>query len=290
MPPPDTFLMSGSTGSDRLRRWPASWARWLLGWRPGPKEPAVPTAPVARFRNVCISREAGAGGGTIARMVGTRLDWKVFDHELLEAIAHRMEVSTDVVRALDELAPGLVQDWILPLREEYYAPQEAYLDHLAKLIEAIGHAGDSILVGRAANFLLPRDETLSVRIIAPLKVRAQHLALQMGVSTRTARRAARDLDSRRLKFARTMHRADASDPHHYDLVLDSAALTMPIAAEIIVRTVEAGMPTEKPTTGPWSVIGGERGPSMESRIYEVGEDPGIIGPWAPRGEGPPPEV
>ena len=34
----------------------------------------------------------------------------------------------------------MVQDWLLPLREEYYAPQEAYLDHLAKLIEAIGRA------------------------------------------------------------------------------------------------------------------------------------------------------
>ncbi len=49
---------------------------------------------------------------------------------------------------LDELAPSMVQDWLLPLREEYYAPQEAYLDHLAKLIEAIGRAGESILVGR----------------------------------------------------------------------------------------------------------------------------------------------
>src|SRR6185437_5863715 len=127
--------------------------------------------PVARFRNVCISREAGAGAGTIGRMVGTRLDWKVFDHELLEAIAHRMELAIDEVRAFDELAPSVVQDWILPLREEHYAPQEAYLDHLAKLVEAIGRAGDSIILGRGAGFLLPRAETLSVRIVAPLKVR-----------------------------------------------------------------------------------------------------------------------
>jgi cytidylate kinase len=45
-----------------------------------------------------------------------------------------MELSTDDVKAFDELAPSVVQDWILPLREEHYAPQEAYLDHLAKLI------------------------------------------------------------------------------------------------------------------------------------------------------------
>ena len=197
---------------------------------------------VARFQNICISREAGAGGGTIARMVGKRLGWKVYDHELIEAIAHRMEVPLDEVRTLDELAPSVVQDWLLPLREEYYAPQEAYLDHLAKLIEAIGRAGESILVGRGANYMLPRETTLSVRIIAPLKVRAIRLAERMGVSVRTARRAARDLDRRRLQFDRTMHRANSSDPHNYDLVLDSNSLGLEIAAEIIVRAVEAGRP------------------------------------------------
>src|SRR5258707_9492612 len=189
-----------------IQSWPASLGRWLFRRRAVRKEPAGPVVPVARFRNVCISREAGAGGGTIARMVGRRLDWKVYDHELVEAIAQRMEVSPDEVRAFDELAPSVVQDWILPLREEYYAPQEAYLDHLAKLVEAIGRAGESIIVGRGANFLLSREETLSVRIIAPLKARAARLAERMHISVRTARRAARDLDRRRTQFDRTMHR------------------------------------------------------------------------------------
>ena len=224
----------------RAPAWPGPLARWLFGGSPSPTEPPGPPGPVARFRNVCISREAGAGAGTIARMVGTRLDWKVYDHEILEAIAQRMELPTDEVRAFDELAPSVVQDWILPLREEHYAPQEAYLDHLAKLVEAIGRAGDSIIVGRGAGFLLPREATLSVRVIAPLKARADRLAERMGVSVRTARRAARDLDRRRDQFDRTMYRVDADDPHNYDLVLDSNSLGLPIAAEIIVRAVEAG--------------------------------------------------
>src|SRR3954452_21271612 len=141
-------------------RWPAWRGRWLFRRRADRREGAGPVVPSARFRSLCISREAGAGGGTIARLVGTRLDWKVYDHELLEAIAHGMEVPTEAARTYDELAPSLVQDWLLPLREEHYAPQEAYLDHLAKLVESIGKAGDSILVGRGAGHLLPRSETL----------------------------------------------------------------------------------------------------------------------------------
>ena len=35
-------------------------------------------------------------------------------------------------------------------------------------------------------------------------------------------------------------RVDAHDPHNYDLVLDSQSLGLPIVAEILVRTIEAG--------------------------------------------------
>jgi cytidylate kinase len=68
----------------------------------------------------------------------------------------------------------------------------------------------------------------------------------MQVSVRTARRAARDLDRRRNQFDRTMHRADANDPHNFDMVLDSDSLGLEIAAELIVRAVQAGMPGKPP--------------------------------------------
>lgn len=227
-----------------LWAWPAAVARWLLGAGLESGKASSPAGPVARFRNICISREAGAGGGTIARLVGTRLDWKVYDHELLEAIAHGMEVPAEEARTYDELAPSLVQDWLLPLREEHYAPQEAYLDHLAKLVESIGKAGESILVGRGAGHLLPRSETLLVRVVAPLKQRAKNLAARMGVSPRTARKAALDRDRRVAKFVRTLHRVDIADPHLYDLVLDTHSLGLTIASELIVRTVEMGRPAK----------------------------------------------
>jgi cytidylate kinase len=235
-------------GHGGVHHWPQFVARWLFGAGEEPHQPQASAIPVARFQNICISREAGAGAGALARLLGQRLGWKVYDHELIEAIAHRMRQPIDEVQALDELAPSMVQDWLLPLREEYYAPQEAYLDHLAKLIEAIGRAGDSILVGRGAGFMLPRETTLSLRVIAPLKVRAIRLAERMGVSVRTARRAAKDLDRRRAQFDRTMHRANPNDPHNFDMVLDTNSLGLTIATEIIVRAVEVGRPGDA-TTG-----------------------------------------
>jgi cytidylate kinase len=281
----------GGRGPVRLRIWPSFVARWLFGGGEEDRAPEVAAGPVARFQNICVSREAGAGGGAIARMVGQRLGWNVYDNELIEAIAHRMGVSLDEVRSLDELAPSVVQDWLLPLREEYYAPQEAYLDHLAKLIEAIGRAGESILVGRGAGFMLPRETTLSIRVIAPLKVRAQRLAERMGVSVRTARRAAKDLDRRRGHFDRTMHRAASTDPHSYDLVLNSDTLGLEIAAELVVHAVEVGRPTES-ATSPTSrvsagVVSGRPGSQFSAGEFWGIARPPLVAPGVPETHGDP---
>src|SRR5262249_21840144 len=116
MGPSLAFSMSEPDEPGGVRTWPGTLARWLFGLRSDLPDAKPSPTQVARFRNVCISREAGAGGGTIGRMVARRLGWKVYDHEILEAIAHRMELSADEVRVFDELAPSVVQDWILPLR------------------------------------------------------------------------------------------------------------------------------------------------------------------------------
>ena len=83
-----------------------------------------------------------------------------------------------------------------------------------------------------------------------MKARAARLAERMGVSPRTARRAARDLDRRRAQFVRTMYRVDPQDAHNYDLVIDSESLGLTMAAELIVRAVELGRPSAQPIPFP----------------------------------------
>ena len=51
--------------------WTARVAGWLSQRRASSRDADSDAPPMARFRNVAISREAGAGGGAIARQVGT---------------------------------------------------------------------------------------------------------------------------------------------------------------------------------------------------------------------------
>ena len=154
-----------------------------------------------------------------------------------------MQVAPDLVKSLDELAPGMIQDWLLPLREQHYAPQETYLEHLEHLIQEVGRVGDAVIVGRGAGFLLPADRTLRVRIVAPLSNRASRLSDRMGVSVRTARRAARDLDRRRRQFDWALYRKESDDPHNYHMTLDSTALGIPICVDLITLAIVKGFPS-----------------------------------------------
>ena len=54
------------------------------------------------LRYVTISREAGAGGGEIARLLGDRLGWKVFDKNLLDQVAERFHESRLMLDLVDE--------------------------------------------------------------------------------------------------------------------------------------------------------------------------------------------
>ena len=73
MASPEASSTSDASEHGGFRSWPALLGRWLLRRRSARDLPSGPAVPVARFRNICISREAGAGGGTIARMVAAGL-------------------------------------------------------------------------------------------------------------------------------------------------------------------------------------------------------------------------
>jgi len=221
-----------------------SWISWLKSKIPGQNrsKAAAENQLQARFTTVWISREAGSGADIVARQVAARLNWRVYNEEFVDIISRRMQVSADMIKSLDELAPGMIQDWILPLREQHYAPQETYMDHLEHLIREVGHVGDAVMVGRGAGFLLPEDRTLRVRIIAPEVNRAARMADRMGVSTRTARRMTRDLDRRRNQFDWAIYRKESSDPHNYHMTLDTAALGIPLCVDMITLAVIRGFP------------------------------------------------
>ena len=195
--------------------------------------------PTATCRCVTISRETGARGGTIGRAVAAKLDWQFYDQEVLEYLAND---PTDRARLLDRLADpahAWTNDWLAVLLQTPTMNAESSIVRMAQVVLAIGLQGDAVIVGRGANYVLPRNRALSVRVVAPLSERVAYLVHRERLSHRDAEKRVHDTDQRRSNFARMYYHRDIGSPHDYGLVLDSSAFGEDVSADLIVQGLEA---------------------------------------------------
>jgi hypothetical protein len=177
-------------------------------------------APPRTRQYVAISREAGAGGGEIGQCLGRRLGWDVFDKNLLDYVAERFHLSRLMLDLVDETESNWVYDVLGTWMDRQIVPHEKYFVELCRTVSALARRGHAVFVGRGAQFLLPRDRVLAVRLIASLRYRVQKIILRTGLKEKEAERRATELDAGRREFVERFLRRDITDPHNYDLVIN----------------------------------------------------------------------
>src|SRR5262249_1106184 len=166
-------------------------------------------------RTITLAREAGTLGTSVAREVGQRLGWPVYDHELLELIASEMGLRTSLLESVDERQVS----WLLEMIEGFTtrpgAGEGAYVHHLIQTILALGAHGECVSVGGGAGFILPAKLTLRVRLVAPLPERIAVLGERLGLSRAEAARKVKTMGRERVKFVRDHFLKDPTNPHNY---------------------------------------------------------------------------
>jgi cytidylate kinase len=188
-------------------------------------------------RYITLSREEGAGGSEIAELVGQMLDWQVLDANILDRISERYHLPKSMLELVDETRSDWAFDLLGPWIDPHVISHEKYVVHMGRIIVAAARHGNVVLVGRGAQFLLPRDQGLSVRIVAPEKYRVEVLMQRLGVDRARAKHEMHVIDQGRRDFVLRYFRHDVADPHLYDLVLNVADFGPQAAAELIVDAV-----------------------------------------------------
>jgi len=189
---------------------------------------------------VAISREAGSRGGTIARRVGRKLGWQVYQQEFLEYLAQEPRLSRDLFDVLDDPASAWIQQRLdqLGLGQTQAAHQGGPFE-LARVILAIGARGDAVIVGRGAGCLLPSSSTLHVRIVAPLEDRITYLSQLERLTRDQAAEQVRTRDEERARFIEEHFHRLPTDIYQYDLLVNSSHLGEDLSAELIARAARA---------------------------------------------------
>jgi cytidylate kinase len=185
-----------------------------------------------------ISREKGAGGNAVAQLVGRRLDWQVFDNEIVDEIAQKAHVRRQLIESLDEREREIIQDAIAQLLNPQAIGTLDYLVYLKQIVLTLGHQGDVIIVGRGARFILPSQFGLSVRLVAPIEARIRRIADKARLSLEAARVEVERMDRERVQLVHRHFGHDVTDPLSHDLIINTAAMNVEAAAGVVITALQ----------------------------------------------------
>lgn len=186
---------------------------------------------------VAVSRESGADGSQIAQLLGERLSWRVLDRELLDQVAERFHVSKGRLELIDETEGNWVADLVGTLLDPATVRREKYVAQLFRVVRSAWREENVVIVGRGAQFLLPRSKGLAVRVIASRKYRIERLMERLNLGATEAAHLMDEVDRGRKDFVSRYFHHDINDSHLYDLVLNVERLGIEGAVTQIVAAL-----------------------------------------------------
>ena len=192
-----------------------------------------------RSFSIAMSREAGTRGPAVARAVGERLGWPVYDHELLEIIARDLHVRVKLLDNVDERRISWLQECVEAFAAVPAVREGKYVRHLIETMLSLAAHGRSVIVGRGSPFVLHAATTLRVRLVAPVEDRIAAVSHDQNLSRHEAAKFIESTDRERVQFVRMHFLRDATDPRHYDVILNTSQFSTAECADLIVAAVEA---------------------------------------------------
>jgi cytidylate kinase len=200
---------------------------------------------------ICISHATGAAGTEVGRLVAEQLGLRYVDDEVIGEAADWAGLDPAFVadaerrksfasRLLGGMAGGGTMR--LPTGEAARAlPSDADLRVLiSEAVSSIVRQGDAVIVAHAASFAVAAGEALRVFVTASPSTRAERLARERRVGQGDAEQAIRAEDAGRADYLKRFYGVEREVPTHYDLVVNTDALSPDAAAALVVAAVGAG--------------------------------------------------
>lgn len=160
---------------------------------------------------ISISREHGTNGKEIGRLVAKKLNILFYDKEEIKMFAIENNM-TDNNYSKEEM-----YDKFLSLD----ANKEAIINQ-AKVIKEIANKGDAVIIGRAADYILDKNENLiKIFIYAPMDYKIKNVMKNYGDNEKQAKKHILDSDKARSTYYGVIANQVWGDKNNYDLCIDA---------------------------------------------------------------------
>ena len=189
---------------------------------------------------ITISRQFGAGGGTIGKAVAEKLGYYYCDKDMiLKAAVEAGNLTPDEISSFDEkvswefgLGQSLFNYSTKTLDEKIYEAQK-------EAIRKVAEKGNCVIVGRNANIILKEFErTLHVFVSGTEYFRVKRMAERMNSSEDKVRTVLHNIDKARKKYCKHYTGTEFGSAEYYDLCLKSSTLGLDSCVDIICETAK----------------------------------------------------
>lgn len=200
--------------------------------------------PEERFTKpfITISREPGSGGRPVARLIAKQLGFTFYARRIIEDVAKSVRQRRALLESIDERGRTAVEDLVHAAFNPDYVSDIEYIRHLSKVILAAAIKGEVVILGRGANFITPFARGLHVRICAPYLVRVERAVHFEKISREEAVKVIKEVDQHRKEFIRQYFGKNISNQNYYDLVVNTADMSIEDAAEHVVLALKNKFP------------------------------------------------
>ncbi len=196
---------------------------------------------------VTISRQAGAGGNSLAAAILEELDvldipmakgWQKFNQELCHKIAAEPGMNVYLERLVNLECRPEIEDMVSEVLAGT-APQDSVNKKLFEWIRALAIKGKAILIGRGS-VCLTRDLPLGVhvRLVAPVEMRIKRISELLGLGEKKAKDFVAEQDQSRTRLMKTYFGKQIDDALLYDAVWNTGTVPMGQIARAVAMMVE----------------------------------------------------
>ncbi len=170
---------------------------------------------------ITVSRDPGSGGTEVARRLAKDLNMDLIGSKIIQQVAERADISEKVIASLDEKEVRVRDFWLDSLFRTRHIWPDEYLRYLTRVIGTIGKQGNTIIIGRGGQFILPPEETFRLRLIAPREIRIRNVMRDSNADFEAAERYVYRTEADRNAFHCKHFGADWTNPLSYDLIVNT---------------------------------------------------------------------
>jgi len=198
---------------------------------------------------ITISRQFGTGGHEIGAELARRLEVKLLDKQILNAVASRMKTVEEAIEKIEFRNPLWRDDFTnfyrnYMLNAEYNGTEKDKTSHAlfraqADVIRRIAEEESCVIIGRCGfDIFANHPNALKIFIHSSIDCRKRRIAEKYDISEQDAATMIVDNDFSRELYTKTFTGRDWTDARNYDISLDVRKFGVNGAVDFLMNCIE----------------------------------------------------